>query len=208
MHNHAERYSPPEGFQRPTWDWDHLFRGSAPLWNEGRNFYSPEEMSVFDATAKRTLRDLQELGKGREVFGLIHRDLNPSNLVFHDGGVSAVDFDGCGWGYYFYDLALVLFDLEATKECSAGLQAALLEGYHAERPLPENYRELLDTFMAMRRVSKLNRNLKQNAHTGRQRGLDLLPDTVKKLREFTEGERGFSNYMRYRLSPWTKYLRK
>jgi len=209
MHNHAERYSPPEGFQRPTWGWDHLFHYSAPLWNEGRNVYSPEEMSVFYAAARRTLREIQALGKGSEVFGLIHRDLNPSNLVFHNGGISAVDFDSCGWGYYFYDLALVLVDLEVTRERSNVLQAALLEGYHAERPLPEDYRELLDTFMALRRISKINRNLRQKAHTGEQRGLDLRrPDIVEKLREFTEGERGFTNYLRYRVSPWTKYLRK
>ncbi len=206
MHNHAERYSPPEGFQRPKWGWNQLFGDSAPLWKEGRKFYSPKEMSVFHATSRRVLRNLRVLGEGAEVFGLIHRDLNRSNLLFHEGGVSAVDFDGCGWGYYLYDLAFVLLNLEEARGGSAKLQAALLKGYHAERPLPANHRELLDTFITMRRIAKINRNLTQNV--GKQRGSNLVPDTMEKLREFTEDERGPRNYVSYKLSSRARHLKK
>ncbi len=39
LHEHAERYSAPEGFARPRWDWEHLFDKSALLWSKGRDFY-------------------------------------------------------------------------------------------------------------------------------------------------------------------------
>lgn len=48
-------------------------------------------------------------GQGREVYGLIHGDLGlDTNLLFWGGQARAIDFDDSGYGYYLYDLPLVL----------------------------------------------------------------------------------------------------
>lgn len=158
LHRHSERYAAPEGFVGSrAWDWDWLFGEAVPLWNKGESVYSPGEMDVFRAAAERVRRDLQELGQDSSVFGAIHRDLIPRNLVFRDGEVYAIDFENCGWGYYLFDLAVTISALEYYGGRCAPMQAAFLDGYQRERPLPEG--QYLETFMAMRVVRRVNRVL-------------------------------------------------
>lgn len=199
MHNHSERYFPPEGFLRPRWGWPQIFGGLTPLWREGKKFYSAGDMATIYATSRKVLRILQGLGKGPEVFGLIHRDLNTSNIVFHEREASAVDFDSCGWGYYLYDLSQVLLELDLGTRFPEFLNA-LIEGYRSKRLLPTNYPELLEAFVAMRRVSKINFMLGKNMRNDDQRSPKLPPKSVERLEEFVSDETGPGNYLRYRLS--------
>lgn len=105
MHRYSERYPVPADATLPRWDWEWPFGDSAPLWNEGRTFYSEARMAVFEETARRVRKDLGSLGYGSDVFGVVHRDLNLRNLVFREGEVGAIDFDLCGMGHYLLDLA-------------------------------------------------------------------------------------------------------
>ncbi len=82
MHDHAEGYRPPDPSALPRWDWGWPFGATAPLWTEGEAFYSAGEMGVFEAASRRVRADLESLGYGGGVFGLIHRDLTLENLLF------------------------------------------------------------------------------------------------------------------------------
>lgn len=191
LHNHAEQYQVPDGFARPRWGWEWVFGDGAPLWSRGEFFYSTSEMDVFRATADLVRRDLETLGESRDVFGLIHRDLTLTNLVFREGDACAVDFDSCGWGHYLLDLAVALLPLEAYRGRSSALQSALLEGYQRECPLLSSYREYLKTFTAMRIAARVNQHLLTLDRDGRARKLDasspLLSNSVERLREFASG---------------------
>lgn len=187
LHWHSERYSVPKDFVRPRWDWDGLSGELRPLWKAGKKLYSESEMTLFHTTAEHIQRNLGELRESSEVFGMIHRDLNPGNLIFHEGNVSAIDFDCCGWGYYLYDLALPLLSLEKRHgdRCEP-LQNALLEGYQRVRPLSESYiRKYLDTFIAMRMLARVTRRVS----TGDPRQALLPSDYMEKLRSFTADRR-------------------
>jgi Ser/Thr protein kinase RdoA (MazF antagonist) len=46
------------------------------------------------------------------VFGLIHADLRLANLMVDDQGLTAIDFDDCGFGWWVYDLASALSFIE------------------------------------------------------------------------------------------------
>ena len=151
LHRHAERYSPPEGFVRPRWDWDYLFGECAPQWSLGELVFSEDEMETLRSTAELTWEKLLAIGEARNAFGIIHRDIHPTNFVFHERVPYAIDFDHCGWGYYLYDLARTYTLLEDTP-----MQDALLAGYQRERPLPENHREILETFVAMRLMEAIH----------------------------------------------------
>ncbi len=191
LHQHSEQYAVPEGFVRPrAWDWDWVFGEAVPLWTEGKSVYSRSELDVFRAAAGRVRRDLQELDKSSDVFGIIHRDLHLDNFLFQDGEVYAIDFENCGWGYYLFDLAVTLSSLEIWSLEGYGvsctpLQAALLESYQRERPLPEGYQRHLQTFMAMRLARWVNVTLGQEPHTRPSR---LLSETVGVLKEFVASE--------------------
>jgi Ser/Thr protein kinase RdoA (MazF antagonist) len=182
LHDHAERYRVPGPSALPRWDWLWPFGESAPLWSKGEVFYSAEQMVVFEEAAQRVRRDLEELGYGNEVFGLVHRDLNLNNLVFGDGTVGAIDFDLCGLGHYLLDIATVLAGLRPLHaDRIERLREALLEGYEREHRLPSGYREYFETFAVMRRVAAVNRNLEllSSADTRHEaRGYRFLQNTV------------------------------
>lgn len=190
LHLHAERFSVPEGFVRPTWNWGSLFAPSARIWHAGSAILSEGEMKVLSDTAKSVQETLRELGTGGGTFGMIHRDLQPENLVFDGERVSAIDFEGCGWGYYLYDLAVLLLRLEESGERYEPLRAALLEGYQQVRYLPEEH---LDTFVAMRRVDRITRVLRLAKPMEHSSAHELLHGSVEKLEKFTKGERSAAN---------------
>jgi Ser/Thr protein kinase RdoA (MazF antagonist) len=164
MHRHAERYSVPEGFVRPRWDADLLLGGSAPQWSSvGEAIFPEKQMEVLASAEERIRRHLRAVGQSRDVFGIIHSDLNPKNFIFHGEVMYPIDFDECGWGYYLYDLVMPYTFLERYKERGSRMQDALLEGYQLVRPLPQNHLESLDTFASLRfmaRMHKLFTNLR------------------------------------------------
>lgn len=160
LHRHAERHAVPEDAALPRWDWHWPFGTSAPLWNAGEAFYGPEELTVFEAAARRVREDLEALGEGRDVFGVIHRDLGLDNLVFLDGAVGSIDFDLCGLGHYLLDVAATLASLRPLHvERLELMSESFLEAYERERALPSGYRRYLATFDVMRRVSAVNRQI-------------------------------------------------
>jgi Ser/Thr protein kinase RdoA (MazF antagonist) len=190
LHRHSERYAVPEGFVRPyVWNWDWVFGETAPLWDKGESVYSADELDVFRAAAGRVRRDLHTLGKGSDVFGVIHQDLHPDNFVFHEGEAYAIDFENCGWGYYLFDLAVTLWALEAYGDRRAPMQAAFLEGYRRERTLPDGYARYVEAFMAMRVARKVNRILDGKTPGLRPQGRRrLLAGSVRRLEGFVSSD--------------------
>jgi Ser/Thr protein kinase RdoA (MazF antagonist) len=162
-------------------------------------------MEIFRATAERIRRDLQALGEGSNVFGIIHRDLHPLNYVFRSRAVYAIDFDACGWGYYLYDMAVILVDLDFSQEdygarC-APMQAAFLKGYQRERPLPVGYQDYIGTFMAMELVRYVDMILKWEAPTQKSWGPKYLAGVVDRLERFA-GNDGNAKPFVSRLLRW------
>jgi Ser/Thr protein kinase RdoA (MazF antagonist) len=106
---------------------------------------------------------LNELGYGKEVFGLIHADLHQDNYFFHRGRVRAIDFDDCGWGHYLFDLNVTLLELQHLPTYPA-LRTAFLSGYRRIRALPSAHEGYLDTFFALRRLQLLMWVLESREH--------------------------------------------
>ena len=100
------------------------------------------------ATIRSELLWLQALS---DVFGLIHADLIFSNVMFHRGEAHPIDFDDCGFGYFLYDMAILLDRIE-MREDYAALRAALLEGYRQIRPLAAEHEAYLNLFVLARWV--------------------------------------------------------
>ena len=85
------------------------------------------------------------LGGTRQI---CHGDIHPANVMLDDaGGLHLIDFDGCANGFPAQDLAVLLWALrfDGLEEILTGLEspqyasrrAAVLRGYTAVRPLPE-----------------------------------------------------------------------
>lgn len=152
LHRHAEQFVPPGGFVGQRWDWERVFGGGSVVGPSSTDpLLSPDQRAVFAAVTELVRGAMDELGTSSDVAGLIHADLHSSNYLFHRGEARAIDFEDCGWGYYLYDLAVTLDEIEAEfTERAPALRAALLRGYRQVRPLSDRHEELLDVFIAMR----------------------------------------------------------
>ncbi len=94
------------------------------------------------------------LGREPETFGLIHGDLHQENYFFRQGQVRAIDFDDCGYGHYFYDLAVTIFNLDEHDNAS-NLKESLLKGYRNVRSLSTEHEKYLDVFIHLRELQMM-----------------------------------------------------
>lgn len=184
LHDHADRWTPPPGFRRPRVDTvsdagkvasiagsaaaslpgDHPTRDDAE-----RCLRLVEALISADASAliARALElvwaTTRKLAQTPGSFGLVHGDLHCENFLFHDGAIRAIDFDDCGWGFYLYDLAVTLWELEERPQYG-DLRDALLEAYAADRALPDDHEVHLQALFVLRRLQMLMWALESRQH--------------------------------------------
>lgn len=158
LQNHAARWSPPLGFVRRHYDRNGLWgddTGTGYTADQVIPLIPREYSDGFHTVTSRVESVMDDWGKGPEVYGLIHADLGTeANVLFHRGEARAIDFDDGGYGYWVYDLAIPLVDLEGDEALPV-LRKALLEGYGEYRSLPEEQLEKLDLFIAAFRALEI-----------------------------------------------------
>lgn len=148
LHHHAQHWAPSVELNRPIYDAASVLESDIVSNNQ-----LPEDVRGDLRMLHAQLQEVeQHLGKSPEQFGLIHSDLSFGNVLFTADEVSPIDFDDCGFGYYLYDLAVIL----AGPWERPGFQQrrdALFEGYRESCKLPDEHLSLIPTFMAMRASS-------------------------------------------------------
>ena len=149
LHNFAAGWQPPEGFERPEWDWDAQLGGSVFS-------HSREELVAsmplqfqepFNAVSQDAKQVMEALGKRPDAFGMIHADLYPENVLYKAGKAYPIDFEDCGYGYWMWDIAVALCQWAWDKDWER-MRDAFREGYAQVRTLPEAQWAQLDLFVA------------------------------------------------------------
>ena len=145
LHHHAQRWTPPFQLDRPFYDSTSVFGDDDVTYKR-----LPEASRDHLQTLHEQVQEVEEcLGKSPERFGLIHSDLSFGNVLFTADEVLPIDFDDCGFGYYLYDLAVIL----AGPWEKPGFQQrrdALFQGYRESCNLPNEHLSLIPTLMAVR----------------------------------------------------------
>ena len=158
LQNHASNWRPPSGFVRRHYDRNGLWGDDTGAGYTADEVWSKIPRRYFEAfqeVTTRVERVMDDWGKGPEVYGLIHADLGTeANTLFHRGEARAIDFDDGGYGYWVYDLAIPLVDLEGNEALPI-FRDALLEGYKEMRSMPEEQLEKLDLFQAAFRALEI-----------------------------------------------------
>ena len=154
LHHHVQHWTPPFELDRPFYDSTSVLRIDDVFGAEGVTYKQlPEGTQSHLQTLNEQLQEVeQRLGKSPDHFGLIHSDLSFGNVLFTADEVLPIDFDDCGFGYYFYDLAVIL----AGPWERPGFQQrrdALFQGYQEICELSDEHFNLIPTFMAMRALS-------------------------------------------------------
>ena len=155
MHHVAEELAGVRGFDRSSWDAEGMI-GSAALWGDALTVPGLDDASreQLGRTREVMRRALAEYGTAPAVYGTIHADFTPENVLVgtrEDGGdeLVVIDFDDFGDVWYLFDLATPLFFFQGHPDYAA-FRASLLEGYRAERPLSGAEERLLDLFLVAR----------------------------------------------------------
>jgi Ser/Thr protein kinase RdoA (MazF antagonist) len=175
LQEHAATWTPPPGLLRPRVDTltnEAKVDSIAPSATVARDhdlptpedgtralqlvdtLVSAHDAAMFEKALEVVWVSTRALAKDTGAFGLIHGDLHYENVLFDRGEAGAIDFDDCGWGFYLYDLAVTLSELEGRPHY-AELRNALLDGYAQVRSLPEEHAIHLSAFLALRRMQLL-----------------------------------------------------
>jgi len=149
LHQFSAGWQPPEGFERPVWDWDgqlggRYFDGGVEDLVASMPSHLKEPFQVVSQEARQVMAGL---GKGPDAYGLIHADMYPENVLFKGDEAYPIDFEDCGFGYWLWDIAVGLCLWPWTEEWY-WMRDAFLEGYARVRTLPESQLRHLDLFMA------------------------------------------------------------
>lgn len=151
LHNHSSRWQPPKEFTRVHYDWDGLFSDSglfnlpaSRLWDSIPDQYR----EPFESVTDQVRNAMNEMGKGPEAYGLIHADLCLDvNMLWYRGDIRPIDFDDSAYGYWIYDLAIPVAELQ-DNETRHNFLDALREGYTERRQMPITQWKQLDLFVA------------------------------------------------------------
>ena len=154
-HLQSETWTPPPGFARGRLDADGLM-GPAPRWGPfwDHPALTAEDRSLVLAARKVLYARLSALPQDPAVFGMIHADLHPGNLLVRGDDLAIIDFDDAAFGWRMYDIAVALTHQQAAADFAA-VRDAFLSGYRKVRNLPEAEAAQLPLFLLVRGLVQL-----------------------------------------------------
>ncbi len=155
LHNHAESYTPPEGFWLKTMD--KVIPAGTPdfFGEEYEHLFPPERRKVFERAFERVEEALGKLYARPANPHVLHADLHQGNVKVYRGKLYALDFDDTMIGYPVQDAAISFYYILHHPEYG-DLREAYQRGYASERPWPEAYPGQIDAFVAGRAFLLVN----------------------------------------------------
>ncbi|MBV6622912.1 MAG: phosphotransferase [Rivularia sp. (in: Bacteria)] len=186
IHNKLAEWQKPIDFQRPIFDAENLIgrNGAFRYANSGYKYFDRETVSLFESVYQRLIDFEAVAGKETNIYGIIHGDLHLKNVILHQNALIPIDFDDSGYGYYIYDLAVILTNYSEMTEYSA-IKANLLQGYRSIRKISIEIENQLSLFMAARYIClALFLAGKFQQESGfKETALKYIPSYVAKLKD-------------------------
>ncbi len=102
------------------------------------------------------------LSKHRDTTGFCHGDIQPSNFFFCGENPVLFDFDCMGYGYFVYDLGVLLANLTFMDNeiYQKSIWDSMLDGYRSVRPLVDDEMKAIFIFAALHMLRVLSYHAK------------------------------------------------
>ena len=154
-HLHSLEWTRPEWFQRKAWDVDAIF-GQQAYWGQWRDApnVSSKISAILEKAEAKTRSELAAYGQSDDVFGLIHADMRLANLLVQWDDLRLIDFDDCGFGWFFFDFAAAVSFIETRPDLPELVQS-WLAGYAQIRQVSAADRKALPALVMLRRMQLL-----------------------------------------------------
>lgn len=186
LHNFSSQYNPPSDFVRPVYDEQWYFGPKS--WSTSRDFINrlkPAHATYLQRINETLFENIKRYPKRTDSFGLIHYDLHVGNFLFHKDRANMLDFDECGYGYYLFDLAHLLFEFIGDPRYSA-LKNTAVKQYAATRETDRIPDEDLDMFLALQGIAYANWLYRLFWRDGNSNALNhWVPIILKRLKTIT-----------------------
>ncbi|MDG4668238.1 phosphotransferase [Mycobacterium sp. 236(2023)] len=155
LHDHSRSWARPPEFSRFAWDWATTM-GDTPRWGRWRDAIGvgDGEAEIIGRACELLQRRLAEYGTGPDTFGLVHADLRLANLLVDGDTITVIDFDDCGFSWYFYDFGTAVSFFEDHPSVPEW-QDAWVTGYRTRRDLTAADEDMLASFVLLRRLGLL-----------------------------------------------------
>jgi Ser/Thr protein kinase RdoA (MazF antagonist) len=152
LHQHSHDWAQPSRFDRFSWDWEHSL-GDQPRWGRWQDAagVGAAEHDLLHRAAELLRNRLADYGSGPERFGLVHADLRLANLLVDGSAITVIDFDDCGFGWFFYDFGTAVSFIE-DDPALPDWQDAWVTGYRSLRPITAADEDMLASFVLLRRL--------------------------------------------------------
>jgi Ser/Thr protein kinase RdoA (MazF antagonist) len=125
------------------------------FWGNTDGISPSEHLTLEDkATLARAIERIESTTNAmyaRTKPQLLHADVHPWNVMFHEGDVAVFDFDDCVIGIPAQDIAVTLYYNDTAEQ-----DAAFLAGYQEIAPLPVFSEEEMQILRLQRRIFLLS----------------------------------------------------
>lgn len=139
LHKTSNAYK--SNYKRYRIDLNYLINEPIEMLQEYANKHVLGDLDFFTPYAKYLYSQLHELPINDESYGIIHGDLNPSNIhVDKNGNITIFDFDHCAYGWRIHDLAVIKLCFEKNTYDN------ILDGYTYEKSLSKTEIRLIEVY--------------------------------------------------------------
>lgn len=148
MHALSRDYRPPKpSWRRPAWN-DQLLLDLEP-WIPATEPLVKQKWAELQAY-------LETLPTDANSYGLVHQDAHAGNFYVDGDTITLFDFDDCTYGWYAYDIAIVLFyavtGAEDRPAFTLDFMTRFLTGYAREYQLPSGWLAEIPHFLKLREI--------------------------------------------------------